>query len=105
MPSPNYVDHVRRARRLQNDEIWRILARVGRTLGRLGAAGPAWIRALREARERRRAVAELSGLDRRALRDIGLDRAGIRYAVDHGREDLPAPANVNGAPAQRSVAG
>jgi uncharacterized protein YjiS (DUF1127 family) len=43
----------------------------------------------------RRAVAELNELDDRTLRDLGVNRAGLDYIVDHGREDVPAPANAN----------
>jgi uncharacterized protein YjiS (DUF1127 family) len=63
----------------------------------------AWFKAVREQRRRKRALAELLSLDDRGLRDIGLNRAGVFFAVDHGREDVPTPANVNDTPS-RSVA-
>ena len=69
-----------------------------RAIGRgIGAAYAAWVRALRERRARKQALADLLGLDDRALRDMGLNRGGVVYAVDHGREDVPSPANVNTA--------
>jgi uncharacterized protein YjiS (DUF1127 family) len=61
------------------------------------------LEALRARRARKRALAELLSLDDRGLRDLGLNRAGVYFAVDHGREDVPAPANANEAPS-RSVA-
>lgn len=64
-------------------------------LGALGRAVAGVFRALRARRARKRALAELLSLDDRALRDIGLNRAGVFFAVDHGREDVPAPANAN----------
>lgn len=35
----------------------------------------------------RRAYAQLSNLDDRMLRDIGISRANIRFAIRHGRPD------------------
>ncbi len=66
----------------------------------IGAAFAAWKKSLRDRRARKRAVAELLGLDDRALRDMGLNRGGVYFAVDHGREDAPAPANVNENPSR-----
>jgi len=57
----------------------------------------------RAAGARKRALAELLSLDDRGLRDLGLNRAGVFFAVDHGREDVPAAANANERPS-RSVA-
>ena len=78
-----------------------------RVLGAIARAGRRLVdrvlEALRERRARTRALGELLSLDDRALRDMGLNRAGIFFAVDHGREDLPAPANANDKPT-RSVA-
>ena len=56
-----------------------------------------WVKGWREWRQRQRAIAELWSMDDRMLRDLGLGRAGIFYAIDHGREDIPPPANVNAA--------
>lgn len=67
-----------------------------RALGR--AIGGTFARARKawhEWRARRRAIDELMTLDDRTLRDLGLNRAGVIYVVDHGREDVPAPANAN----------
>jgi uncharacterized protein YjiS (DUF1127 family) len=61
------------------------------------------LNALRNRRARKRALAQLLSLDDRGLRDLGLNRAGVFFAVDHGREDMPAPANANEKPS-RSVA-
>ena len=61
----------------------------------LAAALSGWVKAIRAANERKRAVAELLSLDDRGLRDLGLNRAGIYFAIDHGREDVPPPANIN----------
>ena len=75
----------------------------GRFFGAVGRAVSGLLKALREHRARKRALAELLSLDDRALRDMGLNRAGIRFAIDHGREDVPAAANANDKPT-RSVA-
>jgi uncharacterized protein YjiS (DUF1127 family) len=44
----------------------------------------AWWSSLRQAVERRRAIAELRALDDRALRDIGVYRCNIERIVRHG---------------------
>jgi uncharacterized protein YjiS (DUF1127 family) len=44
----------------------------------------AWWSSMRQAVERRRAIAELRALDDRALRDIGVYRCDIEYIVRHG---------------------
>jgi uncharacterized protein YjiS (DUF1127 family) len=81
-----------RAKRLRAESY----ADVVRTLGRaIGGVFAGIAKALRERRQRQRALDELMGLDDRALRDMGLSRAGVVYAIDHGREDVPPPANVN----------
>lgn len=85
-----------RARELRSQSYVRLFRAIGRIVG--GVLG-----ALREQRVRKRALAELLSLDDRGLRDLGLNRAGVFFAVDHGREDVPAPANANEAPS-RSVA-
>jgi len=61
----------------------------------VGAAISGGLAAWRSWRARRRAIDELMTLDDRTLRDLGLNRAGVLYVVDHGREDVPAPANAN----------
>ncbi len=110
---PNYPE-IRRTPDGQIDYDWYLLrARETRTeayrgafraIGRfLGAAYRAWIKDLRAWRERKRALAELLSLDDRQLRDMGLNRAGVYFAVDHGREDAPSPANVNAKQAHRAA--
>lgn len=76
------------ARALRSQSFARLLSAVGRSIARVFGA-------LREQRARKRALAELLSLDDRGLRDLGLNRAGVFFAVDHGREDVPAPANAN----------
>ena len=72
-----------------------------RAIGRrLRTAFAAWVRSVREHRAKRRALAELLSLDDRSLRDMGLNRAGVYFAVDHGREDAPPAANINDKPAR-----
>jgi uncharacterized protein YjiS (DUF1127 family) len=86
-----------RARRLRSEAY----AGYVRALWRgLGAALAGRFKAYRAWRARGRAVAQLLNLDERGLRDIDLNRASIYFAVDHGREDAPAPANANAAPAR-----
>ena len=43
-------------------------------------------RAIVDAYRIRRAAAEMRSLDDRLLRDLGLDRGGVEYAVRFGRE-------------------
>ncbi len=76
------------ARALRSQSFARLFSAVGRAIARVFGA-------LREQRARKRALAELLSLDDRGLRDLGLNRAGVFFAVDHGREDVPAPANAN----------
>ena len=52
--------------------------------------------AIRRAQLRKRAIAEVSALDDRLLRDIGISRAEIRGAVD-GTLRARKPAPVRGA--------
>jgi uncharacterized protein YjiS (DUF1127 family) len=87
---------VSRARRLRSESYAGAIGATGRVI-----AG--WFKALREQRARKRALTELLSLDDRGLRDLGLNRAGVYFAIDHGREDAPAAANVNEKPS-RSVA-
>ena len=51
--------------------------------------GPSWwmglMRKIAHAYRIRRAVTQMSALDHRMLRDLGLDRAGIEHAVRFGR--------------------
>ncbi len=49
---------------------------------------------LRARAERRRQLEELMNMDDHMLRDLGLSRAGIRYAFEHGREAEPANTNT-----------
>lgn len=51
---------------------------------------PARSRALRQ-----RQFGELTGMDEHMLRDLGISRGNIAYAFEHGRDDVPVPANVN----------
>ena len=83
--------YLARGDRLRRDSYASLLRAIGR---KIGAAYGAWVRALRARRERRRALAELLSLDDRALRDMGLNRAGVYFAIDHGREDVPANVNT-----------
>ena len=93
----DYDWYLLRARRLRSEAY----AGSVRALWRgLGAALVGWIKSYRAWRARERAVAKLLSLDERGLRDIGLSRASIFFAIDHGREDVPAPANANAAPAR-----
>lgn len=84
----DFDHYLLRAREVRAQSYAGALSAIGR-----GIAG--WFRALRDLRDRKRALAELLSLDDRSLRDLGLDRAGVFFAVDHGREDAPAPANLN----------
>lgn len=86
-----------RAKRLRTESYADSVRAIGRAIGGVFAG---LAKALRERRQRKRALAELIGLDDRSLRDLGLNRAGVIYAVDHGREDVPPPANVNDKGAQ-----
>lgn len=92
----DFDHYLLRARRLRAQAYGGALGAIARAIGAVLAS-------LRAARERKRALAELLSLDDRGLRDLGLNRAGVYFAVDHGREDVPAPANVNET-ATRSVA-
>lgn len=87
----DYDYYLARGRALRS-EIWR---KAFAWVGRFYAALFSWFGAWRAWRARKRAIAELWSMDDRMLRDLGLGRAGIFYAVDHGREDIPTPANVN----------
>lgn len=92
----DYDWYLRRAGRLRADTF----AESARALWRgLGAALHGSLKAIHERRRRQRAIAELLSLDERSLRDIGLSRAGVCFAVAHGREDVFAPANANTAAA------
>jgi uncharacterized protein YjiS (DUF1127 family) len=86
-----------RAKRLRTESYADVARSIGRAIGGM-FSGIA--KALRERRQRQRAWDELQGLDDRSLRDLGLNRAGIAYAIDHGREDVPQPANINDKLAQ-----
>lgn len=91
------IDHdyyVARARAVRSKAWKDALTGLGRLLN---TALFGWVKAWRNWRERRRAISELWSMDDRMLRDLGLGRAGIFYAIDHGREDVPPPANANAA--------
>ena len=98
----DYDFYLRRSRQIRGAAWALALRRLGSGLAK------AWSRLitrLREARAHRRAVNELLAMDDRSLRDLGVNRAGLSYIVDHGREDAPAPANANvRAPASTKVA-
>jgi uncharacterized protein YjiS (DUF1127 family) len=92
----DFDHYLLRARELRSKAYRGVFQAIGRGIA-------AWLTAIREQRKRKRALAELLSLDDRGLRDLGLNRAGVYFAVDHGREDVPAPANVN-EKSSRSVA-
>jgi uncharacterized protein YjiS (DUF1127 family) len=86
-----------RARRLRSRSY---AAALGAVFRGIGAVFAAVARSLREHHARKRALAELLSLDDRGLRDLGLNRAGLYFAVNHGREDIPLAANANELPAR-----
>jgi len=92
----DFEHYLLRARQLRSQAYRGVFYAIGRGIA-------AWLKSIREQRKRKRALAELLSLDDRGLRDLGLNRAGVYFAVDHGREDVPAAANVNEKPS-RSVA-
>ena len=89
------------------------LVRVARALQSAAAAAAAWWRDYLEERRRRQAMAELNGFGDRELKDIGVRRSEIYWAVHHGRVDpsgrVPSPptawsdadADAIAAPTQR----
>lgn len=88
----DYDWYLVRARAARANSIGAALGRVADVI-RKAFAG--WSFALRERRRRKRALAELLAMDDRGLHDLGLNRTGVYFAVDHGREPLPPPANLN----------
>jgi uncharacterized protein YjiS (DUF1127 family) len=96
----DYDWYLSRAREDRARAFGRVLGRAARAVARLVRHG--LVEPLRERRRRERAIEELAALDDRLLRDMGIDRGGIVYAVDHGRDTDAPPANDN-AP-QRRVA-
>lgn len=88
----DYDYYLARARAMRSEAWGTAFKALGRGLNVLFVG---WLKPWREWRQRRRAIEELYSMDDRMLRDLGLGRTGIFYAVDHGREDLPAPANAN----------
>lgn len=92
MPQPDYFAAMQRARRLQSEEVWRVIGVAARALKRLAAALADRRRARRE---RRRAVAALLAMDKRSLNDLGLTHAYVRFAAERGGAEPPAPANCN----------
>ncbi len=89
----DFDHYLLRARALRHQSYLKTFGVIGRAIG-------AVLRAIREHSARKRALDELLSLDDRGLRDIGINRAGVYFAVDHGREDVPAPANLNDKPSQ-----
>ena len=74
--SPDLLNrYLRRSRCLRAAAIAGLLTRIGRTLG-------APFQALKQARDRRRAIAELRRLDARTLKDIGVERSQIPLIVE-----------------------
>lgn len=91
--SIDYDHYLLRARTLRVAALGRwLLGPAGRLVVTPLAAAAA---AFRNWRAHRRAVTELLSLDDRLLRDMGLQRSSVDFAVDHGRESWPAPANAN----------
>ena len=88
----DFDSYLVKARRLRGQAIGTVLRSIGQAIG---SAFAALAKALRERRQRRRALAELLSLDDRGLRDLGLNRAGVYFAIEHGREDV---ANTNERP-------
>ncbi len=77
---------------------------VARLFGRMArAVRRGLIEPIREWRARNRALDELAQMDDRMLRDMGLDRGGIYYAIEHGRDADATPANDN-APRKSTAA-
>ncbi len=91
--SIDFDHYLRRAQAFRGDSYRRTIGAIGRAIGGV-------LRAIRARSERRRALAELLSMDDRGLRDLGINRAGVYFAIDHGREDIPTPANINNAPAE-----
>lgn len=89
----DFDHYLLRARQIRGEAYTGVFRALGRVIG-------GWVKALREQRRRKRALAELLSLDDRGLRDLGLNRAGVYFAIDHGREDVPAAANINEKPSQ-----
>ncbi len=92
----DFDHYLLQARALRAQSYGGLFRAIARGLGAILAS-------IRAARARKQALAELLSLDDRGLRDLGLNRAGVYFAVDHGREDVPAAANANERPS-RSVA-
>ncbi len=88
----DFDSYLVKARRLRSQAIGTVLRSFGQAIG---SAFATVAKALRERRQRRRALAELLSLDDRGLRDLGLNRAGVYFAIEHGREDV---ANANERP-------
>ena len=88
----DYGHYLSRSRQLRAEAYGAALRSVGEAIAanfaRVGKSGRDW-------KARERAIGELMTMDDRSLRDLGINRAGVSYVVDHGREDVPAPANVN----------
>lgn len=90
----DFAGIARQAQSARADAVRGFFGGIGRWLGRHIVAP------LRAARERRRAIAELSRMDDYALHDMGLTRSGILSAVDAADDIRHAPANEN-APSRR----
>lgn len=88
----DYGYYLSRSHQLRAESYGAALRSLRKAIGAIFARiGKAW----RDRQARQRAIDELLTMDDRALRDIGANRAGVFYMVDHGREDVPAPANTN----------
>ena len=88
----DFDSYLVKARQLRGRAIGTVLRSIGQAIA---SAFATVAKALRERRQRRRALAELLSLDDRGLRDLGLNRAGVYFAIEHGREDV---ANTNERP-------
>ena len=84
----DFDHYLLRARQIRSQSYVAVFSAIGRGIAK-------WLKAIREQGARKRALDELLSMDDRGLRDMGLNRAGVYFAVDHGREDASAPANVN----------
>lgn len=88
----DYGYYLRRSGQLRAETYGAALHAIGKGIAAIfGRVRKSW----RDWKARERAIGELMTMDDRSLRDLGINRAGVFYVVDHGREDVPAPANAN----------